>query len=89
MTTDHNPRFKRTEWKDIAKRPITQWVGVALTLTLLLTLWIRLSGPLELRALNWLQERQSQAQNDFGLASAASMESLSKPQALAVSWLSL
>ncbi|MFY8126679.1 MAG: transglycosylase SLT domain-containing protein [Hydrogenophaga sp.] len=88
MTTDHNPRSKRTEWKDIAKRPITQWVGVALTLTLLLTLWVRLSGPLELRALNWLQERQSQAQNDFGLASAASMESLSKPQALAVSWLS-
>ena len=88
MTTDHNPRFKRTEWKDIAKRPMTPWVAGALTVTLLLTLWVRLSGPLELRALNWLQERQAQAQNDFGLASAASMESLSKPQALAVSWLS-
>jgi hypothetical protein len=88
MTTDHNPRFNRTVWKDIAKRPITQWVVVALTVALLLALWVRLSGPLEVRALNWLQERQSQAQNDFGLASAASMESLSKPQALAVSWLS-
>lgn len=88
MTTDHNPRSKRTVWKDLAKRPITQWVAVALTVTLLLALWVRLSGPLELRALTWLQERQSQALDDFGLASASSMESLSKPQALAVSWLS-
>jgi len=88
MTTDHNTRFKRTEWKDIVKRPMTPWVAGALSVTLLLTLWVRLSGPLELRALNWLQERQAQAQNEFGLASASSMESLSKPQALAVSWLS-
>ena len=88
MTTNLTQRFKRMEWKDLAKRPMTHWVAVALTITLLLALWARLSGPLELRALNWLQERQSQAQDGFGLASASSLESLSEPQALVVSWLS-
>jgi soluble lytic murein transglycosylase-like protein len=88
MTTNRTQRFKRMEWKDLAKRPMAPWLAAALTISLLLTLWFRLSGPLELRALNWLQERQSQSQNDFGLASAASLESLSEPQALLVSWLS-
>lgn len=88
MTTDHTQRSKRMEWKNLAKSPMTPWVAAALTITLLLALWFRLSGPLELRALNWLQERQAQSQNDFGLASATGINNMSEPQALVVSWLS-
>jgi hypothetical protein len=59
-----------------------------LAISLLITLCVRLSGPLELRALNWLQERQSQAPSEFDLAAVSAMASLSEPQALVVSWLS-
>jgi hypothetical protein len=79
MTTALTERFKRNTARVLA---------AGLAIGLLLALGIRLSGPLELRALNWLQERQSQAPSEFDLASVSAMESLSEPQALVVSWLS-
>jgi soluble lytic murein transglycosylase-like protein len=79
MTTVHPQRFKRNTARVLA---------AGLAISLLLALWVRLSGPLELRALNWLQERQSQVPSEFDLASVSSMDSLSEPQALLVSWLS-
>lgn len=88
MTTDPTQRFKRIDWRDLAKRHSVRLFVAGLAVTLLTAIWLRLSGPLELRALNWLQERQSQVQNEFGLASLSSMESLSEPEALVVSWLS-
>jgi soluble lytic murein transglycosylase-like protein len=79
MTTVLSQRFQRNTVRAMA---------AGLAIGLLLVLWFRLSGPLELRALNWLQERQAQAPNEFDLASASSMDNLSKPQAFVVSWLS-
>jgi soluble lytic murein transglycosylase-like protein len=79
MTTALTERFKRNTARVLA---------AGLAISLLLALGIRLSGPLELRALNWLQERQSQAPSEFDLASVSAMSSLSEPQALVVSWLS-
>jgi soluble lytic murein transglycosylase-like protein len=79
MTTALTERFKRNTARVLA---------AGLAIGLLLALGIRLSGPLELRALNWLQERQSQAPSEFDLASVSAMASLSEPQALVVSWLS-
>ena len=79
MTTALTERFKRNTARVLA---------AGLAISLLLALGIRLSGPLELRALNWLQERQSQAPSEFDLASVSAMASLSEPQALVVSWLS-
>jgi hypothetical protein len=79
MTTVHRQRLKQTT---------TLVLAAGLAISLLITLCVRLSGPLELRALNWLQERQSQAPSEFDLASVSAMASLSEPQALVVSWLS-
>jgi hypothetical protein len=79
MTTVHRQRLKQTT---------TRVLAGGLAISLLITLCVRLSGPLELRALNWLQERQSQASSEFDLASVSAMASLSEPQALVVSWLS-
>ena len=79
MTTVHRQRLKQTT---------TRVLAGGLAISLLITLCVRLSGPLELRALNWLQERQSQAPSEFDLASVSAMASLSEPQALVVSWLS-
>jgi hypothetical protein len=88
MTTDLAQRFKRINWSHLAQRHSGRVLAAGLVVILLIALWLRLSGPLELRALNWLQDRQAQAQDAFGLASVSSLESLSEPQALAVSWLS-
>jgi len=79
MTTVHRQRLKQTT---------TLVLAAGLAISLLITLCVRLSGPLELRALNWLQERQSQAPSEFDLAAVSAMASLSEPQALVVSWLS-
>lgn len=79
MTTVLTQRFKRNTARVLA---------AGLAISMLVALWVRLSGPLELRALNWLQERQSQAPSEFDLASVSSMDALSEPQALLVSWLS-
>jgi hypothetical protein len=79
MTTVHRQRLKQTTKRVLAG---------GLAISLLITLCVRLSGPLELRALNWLQERQSQAPSEFDLAAVSAMASLSEPQALVVSWLS-
>lgn len=88
MTTKITQRPTRETWNELTQRLRTPWVVFALTVVLLLAISVRLAAPLELRALNWLQERQSQAQNEFGLTSLTSMESLTEPQALVVSWLS-
>ncbi|MDP4622524.1 MAG: lytic transglycosylase domain-containing protein [Hydrogenophaga sp.] len=79
MTTALTERFKRNTVRVLA---------AGLAISLLLAIGIRLTGPLELRALNWLQERQSQTPTEFGLASVPSVDTLSEPQALVVSWLS-
>jgi hypothetical protein len=87
MTTELNSRIQRGHWRNIAKRPMTRWIASALTIAFVLVLGMRQSGNFEQQALAWLQARQAQAQDAFGLA-AVSEASLTEPQARVVSWLS-
>jgi hypothetical protein len=66
---------------------MTRWIASALTIAFVLVLGMRQSGNFEQQALAWLQARQAQAQDAFGLA-AVSEASLTEPQARVVSWLS-
>lgn len=89
MTTDFSQRLKRLDWRALSQRPLMRLSAVGLTFLCVLLFSSSLTRAIEQRALVWLQERQAQAQDVFGLASApSSMASLSEPQALAVSWLS-
>lgn len=79
MTTDNKPRIQRRT---------VQLALAGLALAFVLAFWLGLAAPVEHRALNWLQDRQAKAQDSFGLAAVPSMDSLTEPQALLVSWLS-
>lgn len=87
MTTELNTHVERDHWRSIAKRPMTRWIASALTIAFVLVLGMRQSSHFEQQALAWLQARQAQAQDAFGLA-AVSEASLTEPQARVVSWLS-
>lgn len=88
MTTELNSRLQRHDWRSIAKRPITRWMASALIVAFVLVLGMRQSGHFEQQALAWLQARQAQAQDAFGLAGVSPEASLTEPQARVVSWLS-
>jgi hypothetical protein len=89
MTTKLSQRFKRIDWRALTQRPLLRLSAVGLTLAMVLVSWSTWTGALEQRALFWLQERQNQAQDVFGLAYAPSqMDALTEPQARVVSWLS-
>lgn len=88
MTTDITQRLSRLQWRQLAKQPLALVAAAVLVIAAALLMWTQLSAPLEQRALAWLQDRQTQTQAGFDLATVPPKPELTEQQALVVSWLS-